>query len=456
MFTLAVRSLRRRMSAFTASFLAVFLGAVLVMAFGSLSDTGAAEGVSDTDQETLVTMSTVVGGWGLALVAFAVTSTLTLGVRQRATEMALLKSVGATPAQLRRMILGEAVLLALAGALVAVPIGALAGRGLLALLKSTDQVADDVAFAYGPVALGTGLGVSVLGAAGAAVLTARRVAKMRVVEALSSAADASAGGGRMGRGRIITGVLFLLGGLQLSVMAAAAGPEGFDSMQFAGSADILFGIGMAFFAPVLVRWATAVLARPVQRFGGVSGYLAVLNLRQRTAQLAAALTPVILFVGISVGTLWMQVIQNEANAAAGVVTNAEDDAIETLNFVVTGMIVLFACIMLINTLVAATTDRRREFGQQRLAGATRRQVLGMVILEGAVLTVAGLVIGTVAALPTVLPFSYAKTDSWLPDPEVGIWLGTAAVAVAATLAALLGSARRALRAPAVEAVAVAA
>ncbi|MDQ7908784.1 ABC transporter permease [Phytohabitans sp. ZYX-F-186] len=453
MFMLAVRSLRRRVAAFTATFLAAFLGAVLVMAFGSLSDTGAAEGVAETDRQTLSTMSTVVGGWSLVLVAFAVTSTLTLSVRQRATEMALLKCVGATPAQLRRMVLGEALLLALAGALVAIPAGALTGRALLALLKSTDQVADGVPFAYGPVALGAGIGVTVLGAAGAAFLTARRVARMRAVAALGSAADAGTGGGRLGKGRIILSALFLAGGVQLGVMAATAGPEGFDSMQFAGSADILFGIGLAGLAPMLVRGASAALARPVRRFGGASGYLAVLNLRQRTAQLAAALTPVILFVGIGVGTLWMQAIQNDTSA--GAVPTTQEDAIETLNFVVTGMIVLFTCIMLINTLVAATTYRRREFGQQRLAGATRRQVLGMVVLEGAVLTVAGLVCGTIAALPTVLPFSYAKTDDWLPDPEYGIWLGTVAVAVTVTMAALVGTARRTLRTPAVEAVSVA-
>jgi len=451
MFGLAVRSVRRRATAFVATFLAVFLGAVLVMAFGALADTGAATGVSDLDQETLTTMAVVVGGWGLLLVAFAVTSTLTLSVHQRAMEMALLKSAGATPAQLRQMILGEAGLLAVVGALVAVPFGALSGRGLLALLKRTDQVSEEVAYAFGPVALGTGLGVTILAALGAAVVTSRRVAAMRVTAALSSAAAAEPRPKRMGKARVIAGVVFFGISLQLSVMAALAGPEGFDAMQFAGSADIMFGLGLACFAPVLMRWTTTLLAGPILRFSGASGYLAVLNLRQRTAQLASALTPVILFVGIGVGTLWMQVIHNDTTPLSGV--SASEEAVETLNFVITGMIVLFACIMLINTLVAATTHRRREFGQQRLVGATHRQVLGMVAAENLVLIVAGLGFGTIAALPTVLPMSYAKTDSWLPDPEPGLWLGTAAVAVVVTLAASLGTARRVLRTPAIETVA---
>jgi putative ABC transport system permease protein len=376
MLTLAMRSLRRRTSAFAATFIVVFLGAVLVMAFASLADTGAAGTVSDTDREKLTTMASVVGGWGLILVAFA----------------------------------------------------------------------------FGPVAPLTGLGVTVLAALAAAVLTSRRVAKMRVVEALSSAAEAKESGTRLGKIRIVVGVVFLGLGVELSVMGALAGPEGLDAMQFAGSADILFGIAMTFFAPTLMRWATALLAGPVQRFGGPSGYLAVLNLRRRTGRLAAVLTPVILFVGIAVGTLWMQVIQNEANVAAGMKT-ADDDAVRTLNYVVIGAIVLFACIMLINTLIAATTYRRREFGQQRLAGATSRQVLGMILLEGAVLIVAGLLFGTIAAMTTVVPMTYAKTGSWLPDPQPGLWLGVAAVAVTVILATLLATARRTLRIPAIDAVA---
>ena len=62
------------------------------------------------------------------------------------------------------------------------------------------------------------------------------------------------------------------------------------------------------------------------------------------------------------------------------------------------MIALFAAIMLVNTLIAATTYRRREFGQQRLAGATRGQVLRMVGVEGVVLAVTGVLFGALASL----------------------------------------------------------
>jgi putative ABC transport system permease protein len=112
--------------------------------------------------------------------------------------------------------------------------------------------------------------------------------------------------------------------------------------------------------------------------------------------------------------------------------------------------------MVINTLVAATTHRRQELGQQRLAGATPGQVLRMVGLESAVLVGTGVLFGAIASLVTVVPYSIARTDSALPPTGVGIYAGVVAVAAALTLGASLGAALRTLRTPAVEAAALAA
>ena len=102
MLGLALSSLRYRPGGFVASFLAMFLGATILMAFASMLDTSTGDNVDAATEETLVNMATIVGGWGMLIVVFAVASTLTLSVRQRSTEMALLKSIGATPAQIGR------------------------------------------------------------------------------------------------------------------------------------------------------------------------------------------------------------------------------------------------------------------------------------------------------------------------------------------------------------------
>jgi ABC-type antimicrobial peptide transport system permease subunit len=450
MIGLALRSLRYRAGGFAASFIAMFLGATILMAFASMLDTSSGSGVSTTDQETLTTMATVVGGWGLLIVVFAVASTLTLSVRQRSTEIALLKSIGATPAQIGRMIVGEAAVVAAVAALAAIAPAVLAGGVLLELLRDTDQVASGVSYSFGPIALGMGLGITCVASTIAALLTARRATRMRATEAL---VEASTGHAPMSRKRIVAAGVFLVIGLDLAVVTATVmRGEGVDAMATAGQASICFAIGLALLAPLLVRAVTARLAGPLERTAGVSGYLTALNVRQRPNQMASALMPIILFTGIATGTLYMQGIENAASS--GVAQTAEEKSIETLNFVVVGMIAVFAAIMLINTLVAATTYRRQEFGQQRLAGSTPPQVLRMVSLESLVLVSTGVLFGSVAAIFTVVPYSIARTDSILPDATVATYLGIVSAAAFLVLASSLGATRRALRTPAVEAVAV--
>src|SRR3712207_9328285 len=63
--------------------------------------------VSAVDRETLVTIASVVGGWGVVIVVFSVASMLGLTVRRRAEEFALLRTVGSTRRQVRGMVLGE-------------------------------------------------------------------------------------------------------------------------------------------------------------------------------------------------------------------------------------------------------------------------------------------------------------------------------------------------------------
>ncbi|MFI0371101.1 FtsX-like permease family protein [Actinomadura sp. 1N219] len=441
-------SLRKRTGAFVASFLAMFLGSAIIMAFASMLDTAEASGATGTARETLVTMANVVGGWGLLLVVFAVTSTLTLSVRQRAAEMALLKSVGATPAQLGRMIVGEAAGLAVAAALLGIVPGMLLGRALLGMLHDTDQVPADVGYTFGPIAVSMGIGITVVSAVGAALITARRTTRVRVTESL---ADAAVDTGGLSKKRIVFAVIFLLVAVQQAVITVTV-MEG-DSMAMAtsGQADIFAAIGLSLLAPAIMRRVTALVAGPLRLLGGAAGGLAADTMSRRTSALASAVTPVILFVATAVGTLFLQSTENAALDAAGLAKTSEQKNIETLNFVVIGMVVLFTAIMLVNTLIAATAHRRREFGQTRLAGATPGQVLGGVAVESAVLTVTGVLVGTVASVFTIVPFGLARRDSATPDGSVWTYLAVVALAAVLTGATAYAATRKAVRVPAVEA-----
>ena len=79
-----------------------------------------------------------------------------------------------------------------------------------------------------------------------------------------------------------------------------------------------------------------------------------------------------------------------------------------------------------------------------------------VEIEGLVLTVAGLLFGTLAALAGIVPFTVVRSDAVLPGQLAGVWTAVAAVGAAATVGTSLFTARRVLRTPAVRAVGVAA
>ncbi|WP_229075376.1 FtsX-like permease family protein [Actinoplanes sp. DH11] len=433
MIAVALRNLRHRPGGFVATFLSAFFGATLLMGFGSLLDT--AGHLDPAGAESLTVTASVGGGWCLVIVAFAVTSTLSLAVRQRAEQIELLRRVGATGPQLRRMILGEAAGVALLAAAVAVPAGLLIGRLLLGLLQDTGQVDRTATVVLGPMAFGAGFGVTLIGSLVAAVAAARRTTVER------------GGGSPRPRLRRVGAAVFLLAGTSCAVVTATVmDGKGIDAMQTAGQAGIWASIGVALLAPELLRLVTALLGAPVRMLGGAAGELAVLGARARNRRLAGAVMPVVLFTGIATGTVYMQAVEDEASAGQVQPDYAQD--VQTLNYVVVGMITLFVAIMLVNTLIAATVGRRREFAQQRLAGATRGQLLTMVALEGLLVTVAGVLGGSTAALFTVLPFGAARVARWWPDASPAAYALIVVVAVALTGAAMLGATRRAIRGPA--------
>ncbi|MFH8449312.1 FtsX-like permease family protein [Streptomyces fungicidicus] len=437
MFVLALRSVRRRPGRFLATLLSAFLGAAIVMTFLSMRDTAGQPGVDPASSEILNISADVVGGYSTLLVFFAVASTLTVNVRQRAAELEVLRCSGATPAQLKRMVVGEAVVVALAGAALAVPAAMAGGRLLLGMFRDSGQVAPSVDHFFGLVALVSGVGVTLLASAGAALLTVRRVTRKRHRH-----------GGRA-RTFLAYGALAAGASAVFSTFALSATDEMLMVPAVYGA--ILLSVGLALAAPrllkgVLDRWAPE----------GASGWLAVRNLRQRTGDLAGTLTSLVLFTAVSTATLTMQAVESDAVAASGLVKPADAKNLETLNFTVVGIIAVFVCVMLVNSLYAATTYRRGEFGRQRLAGATPGQVLGMVGTEGLVVTVVGLTFGSAAALAGIVPFTVVRGDAVVPEQMAGVWAAVVATGVVVTLGTSLVTARRVLRTPAVRAVAPAA
>ncbi len=223
-------------------------------------------------------------------------------------------------------------------------------------------------------------------------------------------------------------------------------------MQTAGPASIFWSLGFALLSPLLLRGSARLLGGILARFG-VPGHLAAYDARRRSHLLAGILAPVVVFVGMGLGTLYLMAIENRAPAVlGGEITKADAATLESLNYVVVGLISTFAAIMVVNTIAALMVDRRREFGHQRLAGATPQQVVATNCLEAALVVVTGLVVGGVASLGTIVPYSVVKLDRVVPDVSALWWVLVWTVAVLVTVGSTWVAVRRAMRQPALDAV----
>lgn len=423
---LALRSLRHRPTAFGATFLAVFLGAALIGAFATLLETSTSEDVSAADAETLAVMGGVVGGWGSLIVLFSVASTLAITVRERVEEIGLLRTVGATPRQARRLLRAEVAAVAgpaaVLGSLVAWPAGAV----LLALLRDGGLVGTSVAYGGGFLASAATV-VAVLGTGLlAAEVVGRRSTRGPATLALAEGRAAAA---RMPWWRVAIGLVFLAYGGAMAVVTVTVSvddPDPYAAMATSGSNALLVGVGLAVLSPALLRWAARLVA-PVVGGTGASGWLAAYNSARRASLFAGVLGPVIVLTAGAVGLLMLVGIDHRSLGAPV----PEADTINLLNNLVTGMIVLFAALMVVNALVALTASRRSELIRLRLVGATSAQVRRSVLGEAGILAVVGGVLGAAASLATIVPFSVARDEGVVPDGQ--LWLPPLLVAAAVLL-----------------------
>src|SRR5262249_42535396 len=122
-----------------------------------------------------------------------------------------------------------------------------------------------------------------------------------------------------------------------------------------------------------------------------------------------------------------------------------------------GAIALFVGAFLIfNTLSMTVTERTRELGLLRAAGATRRQLTAFVLTQAVVLGALGALVGPVAGVaPAALMAIELRSVASIPfervSPQPLALLAVVAIGLGVTVAAAIEPARRAASIPPVEA-----
>ncbi|WP_370419629.1 FtsX-like permease family protein [Streptomyces sp. QH1-20] len=591
-----------------------------------------------TGGEDLVALSGVFGGLAISIAVFVVAGTVGLSARQRRRELALLRAVGTTTGQLRRMLLGETLMVAALAAAASWPAGPVLGRWLFEQLAGGGMVADTTEFSQGWIPALPAYGGLLLTAVVGGLLGTRPAVRARPVEALGEAAVQERWCHPV---RLVLGLLFLAGATALALVGALV-LRGPSAAGTAGPTVMCCATGFALLGPWFTKIVTAPLHWPVRLLGGPAGRLAALNCRAATVRTAAVATPIMLATAITTGMLYLQTSAADATeqafaenlradavltsvtggvhpalldtvrrlpgvdgAAASVTSSAwterphfdgeakrglriegvsADGAARTLavkatagsladlkgatvalpehvahrthrgvgdtlrvrlgdgtpadlrvvalfkgregfesaltdvatlaphttrglpdrilvraaagtdrehlmselttltqrhpelkvtdrdaltaqhaedtrtqtwaNLLIIGMLIAYTALAVVNTTAVAVGNRRKDFALQRLTGATRGQVLRMMTVEATFVTVVGLLLGTIAAATTLVPFALAVTDGWLPTGPPSVYLTTVGTAWALTLAATLIPTWAALRARPVEAAGV--
>ncbi|MFE1982945.1 ABC transporter permease [Streptomyces mirabilis] len=134
-----------------------------------------------------------------------------------------------------------------------------------------------------------------------------------------------------------------------------------------------------------------------------------------------------------------------APAAADSIQAARQQANAEVNYLAMGLVLAFTAIAVVNTLAMSVSERVREFALLRLAGATRRQVLGMLRTEALSVLLLATALGSGIALAVLTAFSVGMTGEAAPAVTPLVYVAVVALAGLLALVATALPGRVALR-----------
>ena len=229
------------------------------------------------------------GGVALFVSIFIIYNTFAIVLSQRTRELALLRTVGAGPKQIRRSVLGEALVVGVLASVGGIGGGIVVAKGLEALfgLMGADLPAYPIILATRTLiaAAVIGIGVTMLAAIG----PARKASTIPPIAALRGGAEAGEAGSFT---RKVSGLGLFGTGITAGIVGlAGTGSTGITvALMVFGAVGVFLGVTIL--SPLAVGAITRIFGWPMGRVAGVAGNLAQKNAARnsrRTATTAAAL-----------------------------------------------------------------------------------------------------------------------------------------------------------------------
>ncbi len=259
----------------------------------------------------------VFGAVGLLVGAFIIFNTFTIVLAQRTRELALLRAIGASPAQVRRSVRLEALVVGLIGGAAGVAGGVGLAVGLRAILDAVGLSLPGGSVVVAPRTVLLGLGVGTAVTMLAAFVPSRRAARVPPVAAMRESVIEQP---LPLRRRAIAGSVTTAAGL--GVMLVGLDTPIADNTYYVAFGAIGIFAGVFVVSPVLIGPVVSALGAPICRLRGVSGRLARDNAQRnprRSAFTAVALTLGVALVGFItiIGASFKQTISSALDTQLG-------------------------------------------------------------------------------------------------------------------------------------------
>jgi putative ABC transport system permease protein len=271
----------------------------------------------------LFLLAGILSGMVMFVLVLVVSASIGLSVRQRQQELALLRATGATPGQVRRMVVIETMIvaiLAIAGGMFA---GSICGSWLFALSAEHGVLPAALEYRQGPIPFAASTFLILLIVWTTAQVTAGSAARTRPIQALVEASILPV---RVSPLRRRLAIGFAVATAAIALASMFMGLE--LAVSIGGSAVLTGAVAIGLLAPEVIYKLVAPVAKIGQRFAGSAGFLAVKNVQARSVQFAAVLIPLTLGIAIALGNIYAQTTQEKA-ALRGYLTQFHADAAVT-------------------------------------------------------------------------------------------------------------------------------
>ncbi len=221
--------------------------------------------------------------------AFIINNVFQITIGQRLRELALLRAVGASGRQVRRMITVEALLLGITATILGLGGGILVAKALIAAFNAAGAAFSSPALVVSPrtVVMAAVIGIGITMAS--VVVPARRAGRIPPIAALRP----ELGFASIQTKRMVFGIVLTAIGLVMFLVGLFIRPGGTSGLiVFAGGGAVILFLGVASLSSTFARPVTNAIGWPVAKLFKVPGALAQQNVARaprRTSSSAAAL-----------------------------------------------------------------------------------------------------------------------------------------------------------------------